>query len=213
MLLNRLLGRGHPILIVACLFGINLSYAAAQNHTPGTAQLAGWVYIDRNNDGILAFANDPHPEYVIPGVSIDLYALNGQQETYIDTKVTDDYGRYFFNNLAPGTYALKQLQPVEFVDGLDTLGKLMPLTNQPIPPNASPGIMLNNIFTNIVLTANIRGDYYNFGELGMAPGYVSKRYLLGSAPDMNFAVPEPSTLLLAGSAMVTAMLPRRRRAD
>ena len=56
MLLQRLIGRAAAILIV-CLFGTNVSYVAAlPPHTPGTSQLGGWVYIDRNNDGEINFA-------------------------------------------------------------------------------------------------------------------------------------------------------------
>jgi SdrD B-like domain len=207
----RPLGRAAPILI-ACLFGTNLSYVAAAlpDHTPGLSQLGGWVYVDRNNDGDLAFSNEPNPEFVIGGVTIQLYSQSGP-ETLLASTVSDDFGRWFFNDIAPGTYGLKQIQPIEWVDGLDTLGSMFQLSNQPVPPNASVGTVGNNEFDNIVLPANVRGDFYLFGERGMAPGFVSKRYLLGSAPDMNFAVPEPATVFMAISAAVGCMCMRRRR--
>jgi hypothetical protein len=198
---------------IACLVGANSTpVTAAPNHTPGTAQLGGWVYIDRNNDGDLAFSNEPNPEYVIPNVTIGLYSQDGP-ETFITSTVTDDFGRYFFNNLAPGTYGLKQTQPVEYVDGLDTLGQMLALTNAGVPGSASVGTMVNNAFNNIVLPANVRGDYFLFGERGMAPGYVSKRYLLGSAPPMEFVppVPEPTTLFAPLLAAGSLLLRRRRR--
>jgi hypothetical protein len=209
MLLHRLLRRVAPF-VIACLAGTNLtSLATAQPHTPGTAQLGGWVYIDRNNDGDLAFSNEPMPEFVIPNVTISLYSQNGP-ETFLQSMVTDSGGRFFFNNLAPGTYGLKQTQPVEYVDGLDTVGILQRLTNSPLPPNASVGTAGNNVFNNIVLTADIRGDFYFFGERGMAPGFVSKRYLLGSAPDLPIVpIPEPTTL--AGPLAVAAIAFSRRR--
>jgi MYXO-CTERM domain-containing protein len=217
MMLHRLWRRAALIAIV-CLVGVNASLlATASNHTPGTAQLGGWVYIDKNNDGDLAFSNEPNPEYVIPNVTISLYSQSGP-ETFLMSTVTDQFGRYFFDNLAPGTYGLKQTQPVEYVDGLDTLGQMLALTNSGVPGSASVGTMANNAFNNIVLPADVRGDYYLFGELGMAPGYVSKRYLLGSAPPMEFGepdpppVPEPTGMLgplLAAASFVLRRRPRR----
>jgi hypothetical protein len=209
MLLHRPLGRAAPILFV-CLFGTNVSYVAAQPHTPGTSQLGGWVYIDRNNDGDLAFANEPNPEFVIGGVMISLYSQTGP-ETLIASTQTDDFGRYFFNNLSPGTYGLKQTQPVAYVDGIDTLGQMLALTNAGVPPSASVGTMSNDAFNGIVLPADVRGDFFNFGELGLAPGFVSKRFLLGSAPDLPFAIPEPATVWLVVAAVASGLLPRRRR--
>jgi len=40
---------------------------------------------------------------------------------------TDAHGRYLFQNILPGTYALRETQPIEFVDGKDTLGSLQSL--------------------------------------------------------------------------------------
>ena len=209
MMLHRPLGRVAPILI-ACLIGTNVSYVAAQTHTPGLSQLGGWVYIDRNNNGDLAFADEPSPEFVIGGVMISLYSQTGP-ETLVATTQTDDFGRYFFNNLSPGTYGLKQTQPVEYVDGIDTLGVMQALTIAGVPPEASAGTMSNNAFNGIVLPANVRGDFFLFGELGLGPAFVSKRFLLGSAPDLEFAVPEPATVWLALAAVGSGLLPRRRR--
>ncbi len=210
MLLQRPRWRAAAILIV-CLFGTNVSFVVAQSHTPGKSQLAGWVYIDRNNDGLLAFADEPNPEYVIGGVTISLYSQTGP-ETLVAETVTDDYGRYFFNNLDPGTYAIKQAQPVQYVDGLDTLGKMLALSSGGVPASAFIGTVTNNAFVGIVLPANVRGDFYNFGERGLAAGYVSKRYLLGSSPDLPITyVPEPSAAVLALGFMASALLPRRKR--
>lgn len=211
MLLQRL-WRAAAILIV-CLFGTNVSYVAAQPHTLGLSQLGGWVYIDRNNDGDLAFANEPNPEYVIGGVMISLYSQTGP-ETLVATTVTDDFGRYFFNNLNPGTYGIKQSQPVQYVDGIDTLGQMLALTNAGVPANASAGVVINNAFNNIVLPANVRGDFFNFGERGLAAGFVSKRFLLGSSPELPITViPEPTSMVLAAVAVLSGLVPRRCRRD
>src|SRR3954470_17123513 len=185
MILHRLFGRGYPIMI-ACLFGAIMSNATA-GHAQSTSQLGGWVYIDRNNDGHLAFSNEANPEFVIGGVSISLLSKVGTVETPVSTIQTDYFGRYLFNNLTPGTYVLRETQPIEFVDGIDTLGQLSSLNSQPIPGTALAGSVNADAFVNIVLTADVLGEFYNFGERGLKAGYVSKRYLFASAPPLNTA--------------------------
>lgn len=208
MLLHRLLRRGHLVLIV-CLLGTILSNVAAAQ-VLGTSQLGGWVYIDRNNDGHLAFANEPNPEFMIPDVLISLVSQAGNVQTLVATTQSDDFGRYFFANLNPGTYSLVETQPVEFVDGIDTLGILQSLNGQPIPGSASAGVMTNNTFSGIVLTANVGGEFYNFGERGLNAGFASKRFLLGSAPGLNTLVPEPTSLMFALVAACGGWLASRR---
>ncbi len=211
MTLHRLIGRGSAIAI-ACLFCAAASLATAV-HAQGTAQLGGWVYIDRNNDGHLAFENEPNPEFVIGDVTISLFSKSGNTETLVSTMLSDQFGRYFFNNLNPGTYVLRETQPVEFVDGIDTLGQLFSLNNQPIPPSASAGSPSNDAFLNIVLTSNVKGDFYNFGERGLKAGYASKRYLFASTPPPNTTIPEPCSvfLLLTAAGGLTSRRPSRRR--
>lgn len=217
MMLHRLWRRGLSILVL-WIVGTSLSHALASTHTPGTSQLGGWVYVDRNNDGILAFATDVNPEFVIPGVEVRLFSQVGSVETLVETALTDNFGRYFFEDLSPGTYTLRQTQPVQWVDGLDTLGVLQSLTIQPVPGSASAGVAIDNAFINIVLTADLRGDFYNFGELGLGLGFASKRDLI-LGPTLPFAlpppvenrIPEPAAIMLAAMATGTGCLLRRRR--
>jgi MYXO-CTERM domain-containing protein len=211
--MHRLFRRRYSI-VLACLFGAATSYATAA-HAQGTAQLGGWVYIDRNNDGHLAFSNEANPEFVIGGVSISLLSKVGTVETPVSTIQTDDFGRYFFNNLTPGTYVLRETQPIEFVDGIDTLGTLSSLNSQPIPGTASAGTVGPDSFLDIVLPANVGGDGYNFGERGLKAGYASKRYLFASAPPLNTATPEPTSALLALTAIggLLSWRSSRRRAE
>ncbi|HEX3601327.1 MAG TPA: SdrD B-like domain-containing protein [Lacipirellulaceae bacterium] len=195
MSLRRFSRWGCSILIV-CLLATFASNATAA-HIDGMSQLGGWVYIDRNNDGHLEFADEPNPEFVIGNVPISLFSVVNNVETFVSTIASDDFGRYLFENIAPGTYDLKEAQPIEYVDGIDTLGSLQSLNGQPIPPTASPGVATNDAFSKIVLTANVGGEFYNFGERGLAAGYASKRYLLASAPPLNTASPEPMSGMLA----------------
>jgi len=212
MILHRLTGR-RSVIAIACLFCAAASYTTAV-HAQGTAQLGGWVYIDRNNDGHLAFADEANPEYVIGDVSISLFSKSGNTETLLSSVLTDQYGRYFFDSLNPGTYVLRETQPIEFVDGLDTLGQLFSLNSQPIPPSASAGSVGADAFLNIVLTSNVKGDFYNFGERGLKAGYASKRYLLASTPPPPVsALPEPCSMMLLATAVggLVVRRPSRRR--
>jgi hypothetical protein len=216
MLLQRLSRRAAAILIV-CLIGTNVSYVAAQTHIPGKSELGGWVYIDKNNDGQVNFANEPNPEWMIPNVVIELYTQSNPSTPFKTTQ-TDTWGRYFFGNLDPGTYGLKQIQPVQYVDGIDTYGVLQALTNQGVPPGTPSGTASTDAFSGIVLPANVRGDHFNFGERGWALGYASKRFLEGFAPLMEFGVdvpavviPEPATIWLATAAFGLGLATRRRR--
>ena len=81
MLLHRLSRWGYSIVAVG-LFATFASNALAA-HIPGQSQLGGWVYIDRNNDGQLAFSNDPNPEFVIGGVTISLYKVVSNVEQFV----------------------------------------------------------------------------------------------------------------------------------
>jgi hypothetical protein len=209
MFQRRLSRRAAPILIV-CLVGIITSNAAAV-HTPGLASLGGWVYIDRNNDGHLAFSNEPNPEFVIGDVTVNLFTKSNNVESLFATTQSDQFGRYFFDNLAAGTYVLREVQPIEFVDGIDTLGQLFSWINQPVPPNASAGTAANDAFLNIVLQPNVQGEYYNFGERGLAAGFASKRFLTANPPTFNTAVPEPASALLLLAAMSGILCARRGR--
>jgi hypothetical protein len=221
MSLHRLV-RSHLFLIV-CLLGTTTSNVAFAQ-TPGQSQLGGWVYIDRNNDGVLAFLGDPNPEFVIGDVSISLFSKVGSVETLVSTVQSDQFGRYRFQNIDPGTYVLRETPPIEFVDGIDTLGILQSLNGQPIPSTGSVGVMTDNTFSDIVLTPDVGGEFYNFGERGLKAGFASKRFFFGSTPPppQTFPppetfpppgdppLPEPASLMLALIAGCASLLTVRR---
>ena len=216
MTLHRLMKR-HLLLIVCLLGTVTSGVAFAQ--IPGQSQLGGWAYIDRNNDGVLAFLGDPDPEFVINDVFISLFSKVGSVETLIATMQTDQFGRYLFQNINPGTYVLRETPPIEFVDGIDTLGILQSLNGQPIPGTASVGVMTDNTFSDIVLTPDVGGEFYNFGERGLKAEYASKRFLFGTRPPPpgtpppppgDPPSPEPTSLMLALMAGCGSLLTVRR---
>jgi hypothetical protein len=211
-------------LVIVWLLGLGMldvpSSKVAATTISGLSQLGGWVYIDRNNDGQLAFSNDPDPEFAIGGIDVSLFSQAGSVTTLISTIQSDEFGRYLFENINPGTYKLVETQSADFVDGRDTLGILESLNGQPIPGSASPGAARNDSFSNIVLTADVAGEFYNFGERGLTAGAASKRFLFATAPP-NTPPPggtppgtpplsEPSSLLLAITAVCGACLASRR---
>jgi hypothetical protein len=210
MLNHRLAGRSYSLLL-ACLVGTYALNAAAAT-IPGMSQIGGWVYIDRNNDGHLAFLGEPNPEYVMGGVVLSLFSNTNNIESFVASTLSDAYGRYLFENVAPGTYNLKETQPVEYVDGKDTVGSFQGLNGFPAPVNPVVGTAGSDQFDNIVLTANVSADYYCFGERGLKSGYASKRMLLlTSQPGLNTGVPEPAAMLLAMLGTCGAWWCRRGR--
>jgi len=193
---HRLIGRSYSLLL-ACLvstFALNATAATI----PGMSQIGGWVYVDRNNDGHLAFLGEPNPEYVMGDVIIALFSKTNNTETLYGSTLTDAFGRFLFENVPAGTYVLKETQPVEYVDGKETVGMFQGLNGFAAPANPVVGTVGSDQFDNIVLTANVNADYYCFGERGLKAGYASKRLLLlTSQPGLNTGVPEPATILLA----------------
>ncbi|MCE9526291.1 MAG: carboxypeptidase regulatory-like domain-containing protein, partial [Planctomycetales bacterium] len=78
------------------------------------ASIAGKVFYDPNEDCIFNENDQP-----LSGVTVQL--LNAQG-TVIQTTRTDSNGEYRFDNLLPGTYAVRELQPAGYLQGGTTPG-------------------------------------------------------------------------------------------
>lgn len=113
------------------------------------ASISGYVYHDRSNDGVR-----DQDEGAIEDVRILLIDADGQ---LVATEFTDAEGRYEFAGVTPGQYTVFQQQPLDFVDGIDTIGTV---DNQP-----SGSIEANDTISSIVLKQGQQGLNYNFGEL------------------------------------------------
>ncbi len=110
--------------------------------------ISGRVFVDL--DGNVAY--DPG-EPLLAGVTIQL--LDGQGNV-VRTTQTDDKGEYLFDDLAPGKYAVRELQPAGYSDGPDFVGSV---GGQLLAPDT---------ITGIVLKSDMHGVRYDFSELASA---------------------------------------------
>ncbi|SDZ67890.1 conserved repeat domain-containing protein/fimbrial isopeptide formation D2 domain-containing protein [Variovorax sp. YR266] len=117
-------------------------------------QIAGWVYVDTNNDGV----RQP-TEVGIPGVTLTLTGRSASGLVVNATVVTDASGRYVFTGLLPADaagYTIRETQPVTYADGLDAVGTL---------EGTASGTLGNDVIGAIAYRGG-NGDNYNFGERG-----------------------------------------------
>ena len=108
------------------------------------AIISGFVYHDRDNDGVFGDAEDP-----IEAVLVELYS-NGNP---IDAVLTDAGGSYAFEDLPMGIYTIVETQPIGWLDGKDTVGSL---GGNAVEPDS---------MQNVSVLYGDRGVEYNFGEL------------------------------------------------
>ncbi len=111
------------------------------------AMLCGYVYVDWNNNGIKDVG-----EAGIAGVTVHLTDEHGNLLGV--TVTTDANGKYCFVNLRPGTYGVRETQPDEYFDGLDTPGNKGGTAHNP-----------GDYISGVVLPPGSHGEDYNFGEL------------------------------------------------
>ena len=122
----------------------------------GLGSLAGTVYHDLNNDGIIQ-GNEPR----LAGVANTLTGVDVFGNPVLDpatnapyTTTTDANGNYLFATVIPGTYTITEAQPAAYNDGIDTSGTLGGNTTT------------NDALSGIVVGPSQAGVNYNFGELG-----------------------------------------------
>jgi hypothetical protein len=121
---------------------------------PKPGSLAGFVYIDFNDDGEIDFGEDG-----IAGAKVTLTGTDDLGGAVRLMTQTDEDGEYSFTGLRPGTYVITETQPSAFLDGQDTLG-------------TAGGVAGNDVFSAIRLAAGVNGLSYNFGERPKADGCV-----------------------------------------
>lgn len=126
--------------------GVNYDFC---EHEP--ASIKGTVYHDRDDDGVQGLNDEG-----IAGVVIELRDATGN---LVATTTTDINGDYCFEDLLPGEYKITEQQPVDYVDGKDSLGLVNGQRN---------GVQTNDMFNLITLGNGDQGTEYNFGELQLA---------------------------------------------
>ncbi|HZZ73143.1 MAG TPA: SdrD B-like domain-containing protein [Pirellulales bacterium] len=89
------------------------------------------------------------PATPIAGVTIQLLDDNGQ---ILTTTLTDANGDYAFENLAPGSYTVHEVQPSDYYDGAEYIG-------------TAGGILSDDTASQIQLISGTNGEHYDFCEM------------------------------------------------
>ena len=142
----------------------NDSAVATTTVDPKTSSISGFVYIDRNGNGIKDAGELP-----IAGVEVTLEGTDLLGAITPVTVQTDANGEYVFASLAQGTYSVTETQPTHYREGLVTVG------------TGATATVVGNSFTNLILAENTSATDFNFGEL--AP-LLSKRLFM-STPQLS----------------------------
>lgn len=91
---------------------------------PTTGSLSGSVYADMNGNGTWepnGTQADPVEEYVLSGVTVQLYSTNAAGEsTFVTDTTTDANGNYTFAGLQAGNYTIVVVHPEWFIPGVVT---------------------------------------------------------------------------------------------
>ena len=117
--------------------------------------LAGTVYRDLNNDGIISGAG----ETGVAAVTVTLTGTDDLGNAVSTTATTNAAGTYSFGNLRPGTYTLTETQPAGLFDGKETAGIGV------ITPGTVNNTAVSNTISGIVVGGGETGTGNNFGEL------------------------------------------------
>ena len=140
--------------------------------TSATGRISGFVYIDADNDG-LRVTPSGQSHLAMQSVVVRLFLSDGQGNwTQVSTVSSGADGSYSFDNLSPGLYQVREVQPAGFLDGKDSAGTV---------GGAVRGTVSQDTI-QIQLGANENAVEFNFGERGLMPGSISLRNLLASAP-------------------------------
>lgn len=109
----------NPATVVVQTGASGQAFTANFGSTPRSASLSGFVWNDSNGNGDI-----DHNEEAIAGAVIELTGIDDRGRTVTRTTTTSSSGHYEFDDLRPGTYAVHEVQPNGFADGLDEVGSL-----------------------------------------------------------------------------------------
>lgn len=160
------------ILLPAGSRGLNYDFGEL---LPGS--ISGQVISDTNGNCILDAAGD----MPLPGVTIELLSANG---SVISTTLTDINGRYTFDNLVPGIYAVRQVQPAGYFQGSQRAG------------SGGGDASTTDLIRTINVTSGSELIDYNFCEI--PPASIAGTVFVDSNMDCVF---DPGELPIAGVVM------------
>ncbi|HND53022.1 MAG TPA: SdrD B-like domain-containing protein, partial [Pirellulaceae bacterium] len=109
------------------------------------ASVRGQVHSNPNED-----CSDESQSSSLAGVTLELLDAQGQ---VVATTVTDADGKYAFTNLPPGTYSVRQVQPVDH------------FTNSQEAGSAGGDDSVDNLIAQIALGSGVAATDYEFCEL------------------------------------------------
>ena len=136
------------------------------------SSISGRVYADPEGDCVFGPLDQP-----LAGVRVDLLDANGRQ---VGTTLTDSQGRYKFDNLAPGAYAVREHQPSGYFQGSTVVG-------------SAGGVANGDIISQIVLVSATQAINYDFCE--QLPSSISGSVHADTDGD---CIAEPGDIPLAG---------------
>lgn len=147
--------------------GISLTFGdTSANNNFGElppASLSGFVYADRNNNGVRDPADSP-----IPGVTIRLTGTDDLGNAVNLSMATATDGSYRFTGLRPGNYTIAETQPSGYLEGTNNVGSL--------------GGSAGSDQFGVAVSAGANGTNYNFGELVPPPTRVTTQDLPPDPP-------------------------------
>jgi hypothetical protein len=108
--------------------------------------LSGAVYVDQNRNGV-----KDSGEPGITGIALTLTGDDARGFSITQNTVTAVDGSYLFPDLAPGTYAIAETSPANYVDGQETAG-------------SQGATVSSDLLAGILLDPGINGTGNNFGE-------------------------------------------------
>ena len=82
-----------------------------------SAALSGYVFNDKNNNGIKDQIDLPINNVIVTLTGKD---IDGKDVEFVTS--TNSIGVYIFNNLIPGTYTITESQPINYLDGIQSAG-------------------------------------------------------------------------------------------
>ncbi|MCA9213673.1 MAG: DUF11 domain-containing protein [Planctomycetales bacterium] len=125
--------------------------------------ISGSVYADLDNNGRRTGLEPP-----IEGVLVTLDGVDNTGAPVVQSTTTNAAGDYFFENLLPRTYTIRETQPFGFTDGQEAIG-----TGQTVDPTVT-----DDVFANLQLGSDDDAIDFDFGEIRPQG---TKRRLLASS--------------------------------